>query len=102
MVWVWVVPDTNQGLYNIPKPSRQQSTILFSRCHTYRRISGTPAQQSFFGYDNDKNLKARFAMTLTAHMALTMGIPLVVLTDNVPCWDNLCTSRVSIVSQLRD
>ena len=37
--------------------------IFCSRCHTKRRIDRAPACQSFFGYDNDKDLKDSFPVT---------------------------------------
>ena len=51
LVWHWPQNIICEG-------SRVQ---FYSRCHIQRR-NGAPCQ-SFFGYDNDKNLKAYFPMT---------------------------------------
>ncbi len=52
LLWAW------HRLQNI---SYEGSRVIFySRCHTQRRIGGAPARQSFFGNDNDKDLKVCF------------------------------------------
>ena len=43
--------------------------FLCSWCHTKRRIGETPTRQSFFWYDNDKNLKGRFPVTRMADLS---------------------------------
>ena len=52
LLWVW------HRLQNIIY--EHSRVIFYSRCHIQRRIGGAPARQSFFGYDNDKDLKVCF------------------------------------------